>query len=92
LTKEWQFESATQIDCQKWVWQSHVKNTIIRLSLIEIIKIFSWEISFYISGVKKNLGVLSKFLSASLVGGIFSVYGTGPLMIIISMPLCSYKL
>jgi hypothetical protein len=27
LTKEWQYESATQIDCQKWVWQSHVKNT-----------------------------------------------------------------
>jgi hypothetical protein len=24
LMKKWQFENETQIECQKWVWQSHV--------------------------------------------------------------------
>jgi len=39
LMREWHFESATQIDCQKWVWQRHVKKTIIDILLITLIVI-----------------------------------------------------
>jgi hypothetical protein len=28
LVKKWQFETTVQIECQKWYWQGHVKNTV----------------------------------------------------------------
>jgi hypothetical protein len=32
LMKKRQFENETRIECQKWVWQSHVQRTIIGIN------------------------------------------------------------